>query len=86
VLLGRELFTLAAGRYALTRGVELQINWWGRLAVTPVMAAIFAGLVGWTDVGAILITLGVVMALVATIEYTRSARRQLAERAPSTSA
>jgi cardiolipin synthase len=86
VLLGRELFTLAAGRYALTRGVELQINWWGRLAVTPVMAAIFAGLVGWTDVGAILITLGVVMALVATIEYTRSARRQLADRAPSTSA
>ena len=36
--------------------------------------------------GWILITLGVVMALVATIEYTRSARRQLAERAPSTSA
>jgi len=86
VLVGRELFTLAAGRYALTRGVELQINWWGRLAVTPVMAAIFAGLVGWTEVGAILITLGVVMALVATVEYTRSARRQLAKRAPSTSA
>jgi cardiolipin synthase (CMP-forming) len=86
VLLGRELFTLAAGRYALQRGVELTINWWGRLAVTPVMAALFAGLVGWTDVGAVLITLGVVMALVATIEYLRSARRQLAERAPSTSA
>ena len=86
VLLGRELFTLAAGRYALQRGVELTINWWGRLAVTPVMAALFAGLVGWTDVGAVLITLGVVMALIATVEYLRSARRQLAERAPSTSA
>jgi cardiolipin synthase len=86
VLVGRELFTLAAGRYALQRGVELTINWWGRLAVTPVMAALFAGLVGWEDAGAILITIGVVMALVATIEYVRSARRQLAERAPSTSA
>ena len=36
---------LTAGRYALNRGVELRINWRGRLAVTPVMAAIFAGLV-----------------------------------------
>jgi cardiolipin synthase (CMP-forming) len=86
VLLGRELFMLAAGRYALRRGVDLKINWWGRLAVTPIMAALFAGLVGWQATGAILITLGVVMALIATVEYARSARRQLAERAPSTSA
>jgi cardiolipin synthase len=86
VLVGRELFTLAAGRYALQRGVELTINWWGRLAVTPVMGALFAGLVGWDDLGAVLITIGVVMALVATAEYLLSARRQLAERAPSTSA
>jgi cardiolipin synthase (CMP-forming) len=79
VLLGRELFMLAAGRYALRRGVELKINWWGRLAVTPVMAALFAGLVGWETAGALLIYLGLVMALIATEQYARSARRQLAE-------
>jgi cardiolipin synthase len=86
LLVARELFMLTAGRYALQRGVELKINWWGRLAVTPVMAALFAGLVGWKTAGAILIYIGVAMALVATVEYARSARRQLAERAPSTSA
>src|SRR4029079_12696733 len=80
VLLGRELFMLAAGRYALQRGVELRINWWGRLAVTPVMASIFAGLVGWTTLGAGLIYLGLFMSIVATVEYARSARRQLAGR------
>ncbi len=77
VLFGRELFMLTAGRYAMNRGVELRINWWGRLAVTPVMAALFAGLVGWTTLGAALIYLGLFMSIVATIEYARSARRQL---------
>ena len=86
VLLARELFMLVAGRYAMNRGAELKINWWGRLAVTPVMAALFAGLVGWKTVGAILIYIGLAMALMATFEYGRSVRRQLAEGAPSTSA
>jgi CDP-diacylglycerol--glycerol-3-phosphate 3-phosphatidyltransferase len=86
LLVARELLMLAAGRYALGRGVELKINWWGRLAVTPVMAALFAGLVGWKTVGAILIWIGLAMAFMATFEYGRSIRRQLAGGAPSTSA
>jgi cardiolipin synthase len=86
VLVARELFMLAAGRYALGRGVQLKINWWGRLAVTPVMAALFAGLVGLEIAGAVLIYIGLAMSLIATAEYVRSAFRELAERAPSTSA
>jgi cardiolipin synthase len=86
LLVARELFMLFAGRYALKRGAELKINWWGRLAVTPVMAALFAGLVGWETVGAILIWIGLAMALIATFEYWRSIRRQLDGGAPSTSA
>jgi cardiolipin synthase (CMP-forming) len=80
VLLGREVFMLTAGRYAMRRGVELKINWWGRLAVTPVMASLFAGLVGLEDLAAALLYLGLFMAVVATVEYARSARRQLEER------
>jgi cardiolipin synthase (CMP-forming) len=80
VLLGREVFMLAAGRYAMRRGVELKINWWGRLAVTPVMAALFAALVGLQTTAAVLLYLGVFMALVATEQYARSARRQIGER------
>jgi CDP-diacylglycerol--glycerol-3-phosphate 3-phosphatidyltransferase len=86
LLVARELFTLVAGRYAYNRGAELKINWWGRLAVTPVMAALFAGLVGWKTVGAILVWIGLAMALIATFEYSRSIRRQIGGGAPSTSA
>ena len=38
VLAAREALMLVLGRYALARGVELRINWPGRLAVAPVMA------------------------------------------------
>ena len=37
VLAVRELVMLALGRYGLRHGVELRINWPGRLAVAPVM-------------------------------------------------
>ena len=77
VLVARELFTLAAGRYALNRGAELDINWWCRLAVWPVMGAIFAGLVDLKTTAAVLLYVGVAMALVATALYTRSVLRQL---------
>jgi CDP-diacylglycerol---glycerol-3-phosphate 3-phosphatidyltransferase len=80
VLVARELFVLVAGRYAWNRGVELKINWWGRWAVWPVMSAIFAGLVGWTTVGALLLYLGLALGIVAAVKYARSARRHLAER------
>ena len=82
LLVARELFMLAAGRVALRRGIELKISWWGRLAVWPVMSALFAGLVGWPIAGAVLLYIGLVMALVATVGYALSARRQL--RAPET--
>jgi cardiolipin synthase len=79
VLVARELFMLIAGRIALKRGVVLRINWWGRLAVWPVMSAIFFGLCGVTDLAAILLYIGVAMTLMATALYVRDAR-------PSTSA
>ena len=41
VLALRELAMLVLGRYGLTRGVELRINWPGRLAVAPVMVTFF---------------------------------------------
>jgi len=42
----RELFMLLVGPPLVRRGVELKINWPGRVAVFPVMSAIFFGLVG----------------------------------------
>jgi CDP-diacylglycerol--glycerol-3-phosphate 3-phosphatidyltransferase len=79
VLVAREVLMLVGGRLALARGAELHINWWGRWAVWPVMSALFAGLVGWTTLGAVLLYAGLALAIMATVQYARSARAQIRE-------
>ena len=77
VLAIRELAMLALGRYGMARGVELRINWPGRLAVAPVMASFFFAMVGWRTVGEVLLYVGLALALVATGLYMRDGRRGL---------
>ena len=49
------------------------------------MSALFAGLVGWSTVGAVLLYVGLALALAATVDYARTARAQLRARdEPST--
>ena len=43
---------LALSRYSLRRGVEIKINWAGRLAVAPTMGAPFFAMVGVALAGA----------------------------------
>jgi cardiolipin synthase len=81
ILVAREVAMLVLGRLALSHGIQLSINWPGRLAVWPVMAAVFAGLVGWRTPGTVLLVIGVVLSLLATALYVLSARAK-----PSTSA
>ncbi len=85
VLVAREVVMLIGGRYALARGAELKVNWWGRLAVWPTMSAIFFGLVGLRTTAAVLLYVGVFMALVAMVIYIRRASKQIAS-PPSASA
>ena len=73
----RELAMLALGRYGLSRGVELRINWPGRLAVAPVMGSFFFAMVAWRTVGEVLLYVGLVLALVATGLYVRDGKRGL---------
>ncbi len=51
ILAARELLMLLLGRYAVRRGLELRINWPGRLAVAPVMGALFFALTGLDHAG-----------------------------------
>ena len=81
VLAARELVMLALGRYGMKRGVELRINWPGRLAVAPVMGAIFFALVGLEGLGEVLLYVGLALALTATALYVRSGLSQF--RGPS---
>ena len=77
VLAARELLMLALGRYAIARGVELRINWPGRLAVLPVMGSLFFAMAGLPGLGEALLYLGLALALVASALYLRSGLRQL---------
>ncbi len=77
VLVAREVFMLVAGRAALRRGVVLQINWWGRWSVWPLMSALFFGLCGLTTFAAVLLYLGLFLSLTATVFYVRDALTQI---------
>ena len=72
VLAARELLMLALGRYGMKRGLELRINWPGRLAVAPVMGGIFFALAGLETLGEVLLYVGLALALAATGLYVRS--------------
>jgi cardiolipin synthase len=77
VLAGRELLMLALGEYGLRHGVELRINWPGRLAVAPVMGSFFFAMAGLQTLGRLLLYVGLGLALVASVLYVRSGLRML---------
>jgi cardiolipin synthase (CMP-forming) len=79
VLAARELAMLIIGRYGLSRGVELRINWPGRLAVAPVMGSFFFAMASVDGFAEVLLYIGLAMALLATVLYLRSGAQQLQE-------
>jgi cardiolipin synthase len=84
VLAAREAFMLVTGPFAVRRGVVLHINWPGRWSVWPLMMAIGLALCGLDVIPEILLYIGLVLSLWATVLYGSSAAAQL--RQPSTSA
>jgi cardiolipin synthase len=76
-LAGRELLMLALGEYGLRRGVELRINWPGRLAVAPVMGSFFFATAGLQSFGRVLLYVGLALALLATVLYVHDGLRML---------
>jgi cardiolipin synthase len=81
----RELVMLAGSRVWLRKGLEWKINWPGRLAVWPTMAAVFFALVGLTTLGAVLLYLGLALSWLAFALYIQSGTRQLRARKVSSS-
>jgi cardiolipin synthase (CMP-forming) len=77
VVVARELAMLALGRYAQTHGVEISVNWPGRLGVGPLMGAFFFAMAGLETLGAGLLYIGLALALSATVLYARTGLRQL---------
>jgi cardiolipin synthase (CMP-forming) len=83
VLAVRELAMLAIGRYGLSRGVELRINWPGRIAVAPVMGSFFFAMVGLEGAGEVMLFVGLALALLATALYVQTGVLEMRRRASS---
>ena len=84
ILAARELVMLGLSQIGLRRGVDIEINWIGRLGVWPTMFSLFLAMVSVTWVAEALLYVGLAMTLVATAMYLRDGTAML--RRPSSSA
>jgi cardiolipin synthase len=86
LVLAREVFVLGLSRYGLRRGVELRINWPGRLGVAPTMGAPFFAILDLHVVALVMLYLGLSLSLLATVLYVRDGVSQTRARKLSSSA
>jgi cardiolipin synthase (CMP-forming) len=80
VLALREAVTLALAQAGLRRGLELEINWVGRIGVWLVMSGIFFALVADTLVSGVLLIVGIAASIMATALYVKVAVSRLRAR------
>lgn len=77
VLAAREVFMVAAVGLALRRGLDIKINWTGRLSVVPTMSAIGLALIVGGPVAEVLLYVGLAGSLAASFLYVRDGVRAL---------
>jgi len=85
VVLAREVLMLILSRVALRRGLELKINWPGRLGVAPAMGAPFFAITGVHWLALVMLYTGLVLGLLATGLYIRNGVAQVRARQVSSS-
>jgi CDP-diacylglycerol--glycerol-3-phosphate 3-phosphatidyltransferase len=72
----RELFMLGLVRWALHHGLDIKVNWLGRLGVWPVLSALFFAMCGLQTLGAIFLYIGLAFVLGSTAKYLRDGLAQ----------
>ncbi len=85
VLAARELVTLALAQIALRRGVELDINWAGRMSVWLTMGGIFLALAIDAWIAPAVFLMGLVGSLLASALYVKAGISDMRHAATSTS-
>jgi cardiolipin synthase len=77
IVMARELVTLVSAELGLRRGIDIEINWLGRIGVFFVMAGIFWALAieGWVPEA--LFVFGLVAAVAASFFYVRAGLQRL---------
>jgi cardiolipin synthase len=80
----RELAMLVLAQYGLRHGVDIEVNWPGRISVFPIMGGIFFAMLfaGWVPTA--LLIVGLALAILATVLYAQAGLR--AARAARTAA
>jgi cardiolipin synthase len=86
LVIARELFVLALSRYGIRHGLELKINWAGRVGVAPTMGAPFFAIAGVHWLALVCLYVGLALMLVSTALYVRDGLGQLRARKLSSSA
>ena len=86
LVVARELFVLVMSRYGIRHGVELKINWPGRLGVAPTLGAPFFAMAGVHWLALVCLYLGLALALLSTALYVRDGLGQMRARKLSSSA
>jgi cardiolipin synthase (CMP-forming) len=81
VVVARELLMLAVSRYGLRRGLELKINWAGRLGVAPTMGAPFCAMAGVHWLALAMLYVGMFLSLLASLLYVRRGIHEVRARA-----
>jgi cardiolipin synthase len=76
IVVARELFMLGLSRYGLSRGVQVKINWPGRIGVAPTMGAPFFAMASVHWLALAMLYVGLVLALLASVLYVRSGIRE----------
>jgi CDP-diacylglycerol--glycerol-3-phosphate 3-phosphatidyltransferase len=83
IVVVREAATLVLSEIGLRRGIDVEINWLGRVGVAGVMAGIFFALAleGWVPEA--LFVVGLLAALAASLVYVRSGLARLRDPIPA---
>ena len=83
VVVGRELLIRVLSRFSLRHGMEIKINWLGRLGVAPTMAAPFFAMAGVHWLALVMLYIGLLLALLATYVYVGIGLRELSQASSS---
>jgi hypothetical protein len=68
----REVTMLLIARFGLRHGVDLKINWPGRLGVGPIMGGLWFPMIGLETLGRVMLYAGLVLVWWATALYLRT--------------
>jgi cardiolipin synthase len=79
----RELVMLGLAELGLRHGVDIEVNWPGRLSVFPIMGGIFFAMVFESWVPEALLIVGLGLAILATVLYARTGIRAARGAAPA---